>query len=114
MTMFILALILLAVLNQTNIEKLKSSIATGDTLIFTAISGVGKKIAAKIIVELKGKIGSFDEFDLGQITEGGSDLLDALESLGYKRNEVFPYLNKIPNDLKSTEDKIRFVLKTMK
>ena len=65
-----------------------TAIATGDAKTIATAPGVGKKVAEKIIVELKNKMGG-GNFDFGGETNGAlPDLLAALESLGYRRMDI--------------------------
>ena len=79
----------MAILSALKPNVLLSAIATGDAKTISSAPGVGKKVAEKIIVELKGKTGAGD---WGPATGGTDsalpDLLSALESLGYKRADV--------------------------
>jgi Holliday junction DNA helicase RuvA len=86
----------MAILGAFNTNTLLTAIATGDAKTITAAPGVGKKVAEKIIVELKDKLGVRSE-ELGVGCDNSSlltphsslaDLLSALESLGYKRSDV--------------------------
>ena len=63
-----------------------TAIATGDAKTIATAPGVGKKVAEKIIVELKSKVGGA-AFDFGADAGSGAlaDLLAALESLGSRR-----------------------------
>jgi len=76
----------MAILSTLKPDVLLSAIATGDAKTVSSAPGVGKKVAEKIIVELKGKAGGWD-----LAVEGGDstlpDLLSALESLGYRRTD---------------------------
>ena len=102
------------ILSQVGSDKLKSAIINGDSMIFTTISGVGKKIAAKIIIELKNKIGGLDDINLNQVMGGDNDLTDALCSLGYSKSEIFAFIKEIPENAKTTEEKVKWVLKKVK
>lgn len=78
----------LAILSTLKPDVLLGAIATGDAKTIATAPGVGKKVAEKIIVELKGKSSSIN---IGAFDGGGSvlpDLLSALESLGYRRADV--------------------------
>lgn len=77
----------LAIMSTIKSDTLMSAIATGDAKTISTTPGVGKKVAEKIIVELKNKMGG-STFDFG--TESGvlPDLLAALESLGYRRMDI--------------------------
>jgi holliday junction DNA helicase RuvA len=76
----------LTIVSAAKIDLLQQAIANGDTEIFTRMSGVGKKTAERIILELKNKITS------GGILEGvssaGSEIYDALAGLGYNPREI--------------------------
>lgn len=79
----------MAILGTIKTDTLMSAIATGDAKTIATAPGVGKKMAEKIIVELKSRVGG-SSFDFGADTASGAlpDLLAALESLGYRRMDV--------------------------
>lgn len=89
----------LSILNTLPTDTLMSAIATGDAKTITAAPGVGKKVAEKIIVELKSKVAN-SAFD-STTTDGGAlgsalpDLLAALESLGYRRLDIVEMAQKL-------------------
>ena len=71
-----------------------TAIATGDAKTIATAPGVGKKVAEKIIVELKNKMGG-GNFDFNTDTGGAlPDLLAALESLGYRRMDIVDMAQK--------------------
>ena len=83
----------LAILGTINSDTLMSAIATGDAKTIATAPGVGKKVAEKIIVELKGKIGGASATLFAPDAGAGAssalpDLLMALESLGYRRLDI--------------------------
>ncbi len=85
----------LAIMGTIKTDTLMTAIATGDAKTIATAPGVGKKVAEKIIVELKNKMGSAN-FDFGD-TPGGAlpDLLAALESLGYRRMDIIDMAQKL-------------------
>ncbi len=91
----------LSIMGALKTDTLMSAIATGDAKTIATAPGVGKKMAEKIIVELKNKVGggAFDLFDdSGATTGAGSalpDLLAALEALGYRRMDVVDMAQKL-------------------
>ena len=99
----------LGVLNAGKVEEIRSAIGGGNVAIFTTISGIGKKTAERIIVELKGKL------ELGDLKLAGAahDLLTALTSLGYNAYEVKQILPDIPRELAGTEARIKYALKLL-
>ena len=87
----------LAIMGAIKTDTLMSAIATGDAKTITAAPGVGKKVAEKIIVELKSKIGGASFNMAGDAAASGTlpDLLAALESLGYRRLDIVDMAQKL-------------------
>lgn len=99
----------LTILGIASIETLRKAIGTGDTGYLTKVSGIGRKTAEKIVIELRDKIG--EEKD-GSSLQGELDALEALKSLGYSQAEARNALKKIsPNT--DTNAKIREALKIL-
>lgn len=77
----------MSVMGSTSVETLKTGIQSGDATYLTKISGIGKKVAQKIIVELKDKLGAID-FDTNSGKNTNEAMaIDALLSLGYSERE---------------------------
>jgi Holliday junction DNA helicase RuvA len=99
----------LAILGIASIETLRKAIGTGDTSYLTKISGIGRKTAEKIVIELRDKIGEKLE---GGSLQGELDALEALKSLGYSQNEAREALKKVPSGT-DINIKIREALKVL-
>lgn len=101
--------IALAVLSSGRVEELRSAIGRGDSAIFTAISGIGKKTAERIILELKSKI-----TDLVDSKDGSSsaDIINALANLGYNMYEIREVLGKLPLNM-PIEERLKEALKLL-
>ena len=85
----------LAIMGTIKTDTLMTAIATGDAKTIATAPGVGKKVAEKIIVELKNKMGGAN-FDFGADNGGAlPDLLAALESLGYRRMDIIDMAQKL-------------------
>ena len=86
----------MAIMSTIKTDTLMSAIATGDAKTIATAPGVGKKVAEKIIVELKNKMGGAS-FDFGSDANAGAlpDLLAALESLGYRRMDIIDMAQKL-------------------
>jgi Holliday junction DNA helicase RuvA len=85
----------LAIMATIKTDTLMTAIASGDAKTIATAPGVGKKVAEKIIVELKNKMGG-GNFDFGGDTGGAlPDLLAALESLGYRRMDIVEMAQKL-------------------
>ena len=89
----------MGILGTIKTDILMSAIATGDAKTIATAPGVGKKVAEKIIVELKTRV-SGASFDFGADMAGGAlaDLLSALEALGYRRMDVVEMVQKLVAD----------------
>lgn len=100
----------LAVLSLAPIERIKKAIAQHDVNFLTRVSGLGFKKAELIILELKNKIG----MRLPRVVSTDQkDVLEALAKLGYKKYEVEEMLSQIPENLKTLEEKVKWVLKNL-
>ncbi len=100
----------LGVLTVASIDTLKTAIANEESSILTKVSGIGKKMAEKIILELKNKTG--EEFK-GKAGIDDSDTIDALVNLGYRTKEARDILKKIPKQVKGVENRVREALKLL-
>jgi len=102
----------LGILSVASVDTLKKAILTGDTPYLTKISGIGKKTAEKIVIELRDKIGKEGVDATGASLQDELDALEALKSLGYSQHESREVLKKVPVEL-STNVKIREALKIL-
>lgn len=102
------------ILSTYDVNKITQIIANSDSSMLTAVSGVGKKLSMKMILDLKSKLDSGAISNLGDFDNSSQDLFDALESLGYKKHEVTPYLANIPSDIDTVEKKVKWILKNSK
>jgi holliday junction DNA helicase RuvA len=71
------------ILSGGSVEGLVGAIRRGDLARLTSIPGVGKKTAERIVVELKDKLQDLSEEAAKPVVE--TDVLSALENLGYSR-----------------------------
>ncbi|OUQ80957.1 Holliday junction branch migration protein RuvA [Flavonifractor sp. An10] len=113
----------LSILSAATPESLAMSIITGDGKALTVAQGIGKKIAQRIILELKDKLAK------GQLSADGesyggtgvtvipenksSEAAAALAVLGYSQSEIGVALKGVDVDALSLEDVIKQALKKM-
>lgn len=103
----------LGILNLATLPTLKRAVVSGDSSYLTKVSGIGKKNAEKIVLELKDKlIAVFDEEE-NQSAENHNDSLEALKSLGYSEREAREALKKIPANISDTSESVRQALKIL-
>jgi len=103
----------MGVLSVAPIDTLRQAISSGDTTYLTKVSGIGKKIAEKIVLELKEKLGGADYAPVGGILKDDQDVIEALQSLGYSLNESREALKQIPDNVAGTNNRIKEVLKNL-
>lgn len=112
----------MSILSAVNSADFVRAVRSSDEKRLTAIPGIGKKTAQRLIFELKDKLGG--AFDSGQSVEAetvrssgvADDVLDALEALGYGRSEVVSAVAEVlasGDDNMKAETAIRLVLKKM-
>lgn len=101
----------LAILSMLSVDEIEKAIATSEAKTFQKAKGVGKKLAAKIILELKSKLDVGDLEKLQADDKADTELIDALVALGYKKNEAVKIASQVPNDLKNIQEKIKYALK---
>lgn len=99
----------LSIMTLATLKNLRQAIKTGDIGHLVKVSGVGKKNAEKIVLELKDKI---DEIETGSDTTSDVDALEALKSLGYNERDAREALKKVV-DVSDTGDKVRKALKLL-
>ncbi|OGZ48397.1 MAG: Holliday junction DNA helicase RuvA [Candidatus Ryanbacteria bacterium RIFCSPLOWO2_12_FULL_47_9c] len=100
----------IGILSVAPLDLLKRAIASGETAYLTKVSGIGKKIAEKIMIELRDKLAG----EGGDAGAGGfSDALDALVSLGYSTKEAREALQKTSKDAETLDQKIKEALQIL-
>jgi len=92
-------------------EHIKNAIASSNIPALTKISGVGKKTAERIILELKNKVDAVESSATSTNSyEPEADVITALESLGYKRKHISKVLSEISDEITDVEELIRMFL----
>lgn len=100
----------LGILDIASVETLRSAIGTANAGYLTSVSGIGKKTAEKIVLELKDKMKPSDKMQSG-VLRGDQEALEAMRALGYSASEARDALREIPNDIESGSDRLRAALK---
>ncbi|MCK4721962.1 MAG: Holliday junction branch migration protein RuvA [Dehalococcoidia bacterium] len=100
----------LAMLSAMNANDLALAIATGNVDLLDQVPGIGKKMASRLVLELKGKLESVG-VGAAVLGEGNAEVIAALVSLGYSPSEAASAVAAIADspDL-AIEDRIRLAL----
>jgi len=102
----------LAMLSAMSVDKLTMAIATGSVDLLTIIPGIGKKVADRLVLELKDKIAAgWVTTPAAQLAEANTDVLAALTSLGYSVAEATRAVATLPpsSDL-TLEERLKLAL----
>ena len=103
----------LGVLSLAPVDSLKRAISSGDTSYLTKVSGIGRKTAEKIVLELKDKFGFGKVGYVGDEFKEDTDILDALLALGYSQRESREILQKVPASVTGREKRLKEALKML-
>ncbi len=101
----------LGVLAIAPVDTLKKAIAAGDTSYLTRVSGIGKKMAEKIVLELKEKLAGKGVLVEAPELKDEADALDAMVALGYTQREAREALGQVSSEVQSVEKRVRAALK---
>ena len=87
----------MAILATMTYEQLSIAVAADDVAALTAVPGIGKRSAQKLLLELKPKLDMVDDVAVSSGPIG--EVREALESLGYGLDEIRGTLAGMPHDL---------------
>lgn len=103
----------LTIMNR-GVTEIEKAVRESDVEFFTMIPRLGKKNAQKIIIELKNKLGSVHELNLKESSDGETkQIVEALQSMGFARNEILIAIKKLDATDVSVEQKIRRALQLL-
>jgi Holliday junction DNA helicase RuvA len=112
----------LAVLSGMSVNHFKSAVVNSDVASLAKISGLGKKTAERIVLELKDKVGVAAAWEAASAThaptpaqEQANEAVLALIALGYKQVEAHKAVRELQEKepIKSAEDLVKLALKRM-
>ncbi|MFB6226568.1 MAG: Holliday junction branch migration protein RuvA [Candidatus Paceibacteria bacterium] len=102
------------VLSLGSIADIKSAIKREDKDYLTAVKGIGKKTAGRMIVELQEKVEVNEQEITTQQGEKASEVIEALTSMGYSRQEARAGLEGVETEDKTVQDILKKVLQNLK
>jgi len=104
----------LGVLAVAPLDNIKRAISSGETNYLTKVSGIGRKTAEKIVLELRDKLGGLGGGEAGgMMLKEDQDVLGALQSLGYSLSEAREAMKQIPDGAEGTNNRIKEALKNL-
>ena len=103
----------MGVLSIAGLSDIKKAIIHGDPKLLQKVSSIGKKIAERIIIELKEKINVSEKEAGGISITDNIQLLEALQALGYKEAEIRRTIQLITPEAKDISDRIKEALRLL-
>ena len=105
----------IAIMSLAEAEEVRNAIANADTAFISKATGVGKKSAERVIVDLKDKVGIPSRYGATKVAAKSTlaepdEALDALIALGFPLKEATAALEKVDNNL-PVEERIKLALK---
>ena len=95
-------------------DALQVAVAAGNVEVLTGVSGIGKRTAGRIVLELRGKSGPAPSGDVSLPTTASEELIAALASLGYNPAQIQAALRAMPPAAGlSLEDRIVLALRAL-
>lgn len=104
----------LAIVDAVPIPALAAAIEEGKPEVVVQVPGVGKKLAERVVLELKGKAAGYVGDADGEQISADNDIVEALKSLGYKRDEVQSALKLVGDDVHGVEERLKAALRYLR
>ncbi len=104
----------LAILSALKVADIASAVVSANAAAFETVSGVGKKTAQRLVLELKEKVGVADTVGAGTFAAAGNkaeEATEALMGLGYPRAEALTAVAAVQNLGDTAEDLVLLALK---
>ncbi|MCL5438836.1 MAG: Holliday junction branch migration protein RuvA [Patescibacteria group bacterium] len=93
-------------------DEIINAIVKGDVAFFSGVPRLGRKSAQKIIIDLKDRLGSKEEFDLSAYdSKENKDIISVLKSFGFTSSEAQEAIRSLKDKDTTIEEKIKLALK---
>ncbi len=103
----------MSILSVADTATLRSAIVNDDVSILTQVSGIGKKTAGRVVLELKNKVVDIAGEDAPLARSVDADALEALCAMGYRVPEAREALSAVDKNLTDISDKVRAALRLL-
>jgi Holliday junction DNA helicase RuvA len=100
------------ILSIADVKTIRTAILNEDPSILTRVSGVGKKTAERVILELKNKIADLPESQRKEAL-ADNDAIEALTTMGYSVSEARDALKNVPSNITDVGERIKMALKSL-
>jgi len=104
----------LALLSSLSAEQLAMAITGGNVDLISQVPGIGKKVASRLVIELKGKLAKEWKGAALPSAPEDADAITALTSLGYSLREATQAVSRLPGSPElSLEEKVKLALEQL-
>lgn len=105
----------LGILSTTVPEQLRNAVVTGDIAVLTKVSGIGRKTAERLLLELKDTFAAEERAVPTGVgfAVGDGEVLEALERLGYRSADARAALEAVPKTLTDSVERLKAALKQL-
>ncbi len=104
----------LGIMGIENVDKIKSAISEGRVELLTKASGVGKKTAERVILELRNKFIQPGSEKIVGVMESDRDIIEALSNLGYSITQARAALAKVDPTVIAMDERIKSALRLLR
>ncbi|HEX7017646.1 MAG TPA: Holliday junction branch migration protein RuvA [Patescibacteria group bacterium] len=94
-------------------DRLVDAVQQAQVSFFTAIPRVGKKMAQKVIIELRGKLGELKQLDLGPRSQAHQEIVEAVMALGFAEEAVEDAVRTLDLSTLSVEEAVKQTIKQL-
>ncbi len=100
----------LAILTIASVATIKNAIFKEDYTLLTQVSGIGKKTAERVCLELRSKVEGVEGEDKQEV-EASQEVIEALMAMGYSASEARESVQAIPDDVTDESEMIKLALR---
>jgi len=102
----------MGILTIADVKTIRTAILNEDPSVLTKVSGVGKKTAERVILELRNKIEGLSGQEKDEVM-ADSDALEALTSMGYSVSESREALKMVSVEIKDVGERVKLALRNL-
>jgi Holliday junction DNA helicase RuvA len=102
----------MGILSIATPKTIRTAIINEDPSILTRVSGIGKKTAGRVILELKNKVADLSVEDKEEVAQD-TDAIEALLTMGYSVSDARDALKLVPADVKDIGQRVKMALKSL-
>ena len=103
----------LSIMDISDLQGLIAAIQEGRPDLLTQASGIGRKTAERIILDLRNKVATTGANASVRRMDADSDLIETLVNLGYRREQAKVALEKVDKETSGLEDRLKAAFKIL-